>query len=148
MRNAPVNDFVDGLRNESRLDPWEKQEQQNRESLARQGETRQARQQAEDREEFVQQLSNVFGGDVAGAIFDLSTNTYTPKQNNQQGIDEDSNDRSIDSFGSTTNNGIEAFNGTVAICINGTPYYIDIAYDDNIGPYAIATGENYPITEP
>jgi len=46
------------------------------------------------------------------------------------------------------NAAVSGFTGTVAICINGTPYYIDIAYDDSIGPYSIPTGPNYEITEP
>ena len=37
------------------------------------------------------------------------------------------------------------FNGTVAICINGTPYYIDIEYDDSAGAYAVTNDPNFPI---
>ena len=40
------------------------------------------------------------------------------------------------------------FNGTVGICINGEPYYINIAYDDERGAYDVSEGEDFPIDEP
>lgn len=40
------------------------------------------------------------------------------------------------------------FNGSVLICINGTPYYINIPYDSERGPYAITDGADFPIGEP
>tara|TARA_R110000772_G_C13233333_1_gene433008 strand:- start:96 stop:401 length:306 start_codon:yes stop_codon:yes gene_type:complete len=40
------------------------------------------------------------------------------------------------------------FNGSVLICINGSPYYIDIPYDSETGPYAPSSGANFPIAAP
>ena len=47
--------------------------------------------------------------------------------------------------GSVGGGGVE-FNGSVLICINGSPYYIDIPYDSETGPYAPGSGANFPIT--
>ena len=41
-----------------------------------------------------------------------------------------------------------AFNGSVLICIDGSPYYIDIPYDSDTGPYAQSAGANFPISAP
>lgn len=49
--------------------------------------------------------------------------------------------------GSVGGGGVE-FNGSVLICINGSPYYIDIPYDSDTGPYAPSSGANFPITAP
>jgi hypothetical protein len=40
------------------------------------------------------------------------------------------------------------FNGSVLICINGSPYYIDIPYDSDTGVYAASAGANFPISAP
>ena len=65
---------------------------------------------------------------------------------NDNGIDEVPR-RSNPYFESGTGSDIE-FNGSVLICINGSPYYIDIPYDSDTGAYAAASGANFPITEP
>lgn len=46
----------------------------------------------------INQGSTEWGGEAKGAIFDISTNTYTPELDNQQGIDEDTNKRGIDDY--------------------------------------------------
>ena len=40
------------------------------------------------------------------------------------------------------------FNGSVLICINGAPFYIDIPYDPIAGVYSESNGAHYPITAP
>jgi len=80
--------------------------------------------------------------------------TYYPSRNK----DDDESDilqRGIDQFNapeSTPESGGVArnleFNGSVLICINGSPYYIDIPYDTDTGVYAESAGANFPITEP
>jgi hypothetical protein len=40
------------------------------------------------------------------------------------------------------------FNGTVGICINGTPYWINIVYDTERGPYLASGTPDFPIDEP
>lgn len=41
------------------------------------------------------------------------------------------------------------FNGTVILCINGNPYYINIAYDADKGPYSTDGNDpDFPILEP
>jgi hypothetical protein len=40
------------------------------------------------------------------------------------------------------------FNGTVGICVNGTPYWMDILYDDTAGLYAVTGDPNHEIPEP
>ena len=41
------------------------------------------------------------------------------------------------------------FNGTVILCINGNPYYINIAYDADKGPYSTNGNDpDFPILEP
>jgi len=37
------------------------------------------------------------------------------------------------------------FNGSVLICINGSPYYINIPYDTDKGAYAASEGADFPI---
>lgn len=59
---------------------------------------------AEDDTQNLQRLtetSSSWGGNVRGAIYDISTNSYTPKVSNQEGVGTDTNDRSIDSFAPT-----------------------------------------------
>jgi hypothetical protein len=95
-------------------------------------------------------LSSV-GGDERGGIYDVSTDNYSQPENNQQSLNDDIANKGIDVIkGSTTvvDAGGEEFNGSVLICINGSPYYIDIPYDSNTGPYAAADGANFPITAP
>ena len=52
-----------------------------------------------------------------------------------------------DEFVATNNisGGGGGFNGSVLICINGSPYYIDIPYDSGTGAYEASEGANFPI---
>jgi hypothetical protein len=90
----------------------------------------------------------------SGAIYDLSTNSYVEKKEFPQtgkrsiqdnAVDFVDRDRIEEEGGSGGNGG---FNGSVLICINGDPYYIDIPYDSETGPYAPSSGANFPITAP
>lgn len=58
-------------------------------------------------------------------------------------IDQDSSDIEQGGGGGSVD-----FNGTVGICINGEPYYINIPYDDERGAYDVSEGEDFPIDEP
>ncbi len=44
------------------------------------------------------QSSTEWGGKVNGAVFDVSTNTYSPDLDNQQGLDDDTNKRGKDDY--------------------------------------------------
>jgi len=46
----------------------------------------------------INQHSTEWGGKAEGAIFDVSTNSYTPDLDNQQGLDEDTNKRGKDDY--------------------------------------------------
>mgnify|MGYP003644792114 FL=1 len=79
----------------------------------------------------------------SGAIYDLSTNSYVKKKEFPQtgkrsiqdnAVDFVDRDR-IEEEGSSGS----GFNGSVLICINGSPYYIDIPYDSETGPYAFGS---------
>lgn len=67
---------------------------------------------------------------------------------------KDQENTGIDETGGGTNStpkpalgGVE-FNGSVLICINGSPYYINIPYDATKGAYASSEGADFPIEEP
>ena len=87
----------------------------------------------------------------AGANFNEK---YYPSRNKQD-YESDVQQRGIDQFtapeatpesgGGSSN--VE-FNGSVLICINGSPFYIDIPYDSNTGVYPSSDGANFPITAP
>ena len=86
----------------------------------------------------------------SGAIYDLSTNSYVAKndfpstgERNLQDTAPDfvSRDR-VEEGGGGVGGG---FNGSVLICIDGEPYYIDIPYDKSIGAYPGADGANFTI---
>jgi len=93
------------------------------------------------------------GGDARGGIWDVSTSNYKQEDNNQQNQNNDIDQRGIDLLGAGTysvDSGEEAiqFNGSVLLCINGEPYWIDIPYDDSTGPYDGEDTANFPITAP
>jgi hypothetical protein len=90
------------------------------------------------------------GGSDKGGIYDISTNNYSQPQRNQSGQDSSIEDAGIDTLGGSSADGGSSveFNGSVIICINGSPFYIDIPYDSDTGVYAISDGANYPITAP
>ncbi len=80
--------------------------------------------------------------------------TYYPSKNKQD-YESDVQQRGIDQFNapeatpeSSSGGGDVEFNGSVLICINGSPYYIDIPYDSDTGPYAQSEGANFPISAP
>jgi len=63
----------------------------------------------------VNKTDSSWGGEVRGAIFDVSTNTYTPTRENQQDISETSKDRGVDSFSVPTDNSQSASNTFVGV---------------------------------
>ena len=91
-----------------------------------------------------------------GAVYNLDT-SYAPTQNKTD-YESDIGQRGIDQFtapeatpeqsGGGGGGGDIEFNGSVMICINGSPYYIDIPYDSDTGAYAASDGANFPITQP
>jgi len=83
-----------------------------------------------------------------GGIYDVSTDTYRKYDNNQDDQNSDINRAGIDKIGSSDipASGDVEFNGSVLICINGSPYYIDIPYDSDTGVYAASEGANFPIS--
>lgn len=84
----------------------------------------------------------------AARLYDLDTNELDPtfnKQTPKETIDDDG----IDGFGTETDIEEAAnieFNGSVLICINGSPYWIDIPY--SAPPYDGTGAANFPIEEP
>jgi hypothetical protein len=85
--------------------------------------------------------------------FKIDTNKASSQTDNQTGVNQDSNQRGDDSFKPSyyeipDGGGNVEFNGSVLICINGDPYYIDIPYDSETGPYSPSSGANFPITAP
>tara|TARA_R110000851_G_scaffold188422_1_gene338467 strand:- start:104 stop:619 length:516 start_codon:yes stop_codon:yes gene_type:complete len=92
------------------------------------------------------------GGSDKGGIYDISTNNYSQPQRNQSGQDSSIEEAGIDTLGageasSASDSSVE-FNGSVLICINGSPFYIDIPYDSDAGVYPSSDGANFPITAP
>lgn len=84
-----------------------------------------------------------------GNIYDVETGEYDTTFN-KQGTDETISNDGIDQFQTEeepTSSDVE-FNGSVLICIDGSPYYIDIPYDSDTGAYAASEGANFPIEEP
>jgi hypothetical protein len=90
----------------------------------------------------------------SGAIYDLSTNSYVEKKEFPQTGKRSIQDNAVDFVdrdrieGEGGSGGGGGFNGSVLVCINGDPYYIDIPYDSETGPYAPSSGANFPITAP
>ena len=86
-----------------------------------------------------------------GNIYDVETGQYDPAFN-KEGTDETISNDGIDQFGADDDEEEETsnveFNGSVIICIDGVPFYIDIPYDPTAGVYAISDGANFPITAP
>jgi hypothetical protein len=90
------------------------------------------------------------GGKDKGGIYDISTNNYSQPQRNQLGQNSSIEDAGIDTLGGGGADGGSSveFNGSVLICINGLPFYIDIPYDPTAGVYPFDDGANFPITVP
>jgi len=94
------------------------------------------------------------GGSDKGGIYDLSTDTYKQPPRNQTGQDVSIGQAGVDTLGGDGALGggdggsnVE-FNGSVLICIDGSPFYIDIPYDSTTGVYPLSDGANFPITAP
>jgi hypothetical protein len=81
-------------------------------------------------------------------IYDLDTQ---PNQDdNKEGQDERIQNDGIDHVdgqvdGGGGGGGVGGFNGSVLICIEGDPYWIDIAYDKDKGPYVGTEVPEFPI---
>ncbi len=91
------------------------------------------------------------GGSDKGGIYDISTNNYSQPQRNQSGQDSSIEEAGIDALGAAASSASDSsveFNGSVLICINGLPFYIDIPYDSDAGVYPSSDGANFPITAP
>jgi len=86
-----------------------------------------------------------------GNIYDVDTGHYDPAFN-KEGTDETIFNDGIDQFGNEDDEEEETsnveFNGSVLICIDGEPFYIDIPYDSDTGVYPSSDGANFPITAP
>jgi len=87
--------------------------------------------------------------DIKAGVYDLNTRPDDNKEGTDERIQNDGIDRIASPIqdGSGSDGNVE-FNGSVLICINGDPYYIDIPYDSETGPYASSSGANFPITAP
>jgi hypothetical protein len=87
------------------------------------------------------------------ALLDIDTSLESNKSGAGSTIQDDGIDN-IDSSadggggGGGGGGGDVEFNGSVLICIDGSPYYIDIPYDSDTGPYAQSEGANFPISAP
>ena len=83
------------------------------------------------------------------ALLDIDTSLESNKSGAGSTVQDDGIDNvdSSDDGNSNSNSSVE-FNGSVLICINGSPHYIDIPYDSNTGAYAASGGANFPIDEP
>ena len=80
------------------------------------------------------------------ALLDIDTSLESNKSGAGSTIQDDGIDN-VDSSGDDGGGSVE-FNGSVLICINGSPYYIDIPYDSGTGAYAASEGANFPISAP
>ena len=85
---------------------------------------------------------------IKAGIYDLDTQ---PRQDdNKEGQDERIQNDGIDHVdgqvdGGGGGGGVGGFNGSVLICIEGDPYWIDIAYDKDKGPYVGTEVPEFPI---
>jgi hypothetical protein len=88
-----------------------------------------------ERREIKEKFDNVF------ADIDTSIENNKKERDNEPQYDkgDDISDSGDDGIG------LE-FNGSVIICINGSPKYIDIPYDSETGAYSISSGANFPIS--
>ena len=87
---------------------------------------------------------------IKSGVYDLDT---TRTDDNKQGTDERIQNDGIDKLyspvpSSSGGGSSGVFDGSVLICINGSPYYIDIPYDSGTGAYAASEGANFPISAP
>lgn len=102
------------------------------------------RQQRSNQEIYGQ--GSMLGGNAnrkLGRTYDIDVSSFDPEKN-KMGTDERIQNDGIDKF-EEENAGVE-FNGSVLICIKGSPYWIDIPYDESTGPYDGTGDANFPIT--
>jgi len=130
---------------------------QRKEALNRATSTSQRREIKKEAEEAILKIngSSSAGGNQKGGVYDISTNNYSQPERNQTNQDVSTEEAGIDSIGGSSSLGGGGgggsnvqFNGSVLICINGSPFYIDIPYDTTAGVYPLSDGANYPITAP
>jgi len=81
------------------------------------------------------------------ALLDIDTSLEFNKSGAGSTIQDDGIDN-VDSSDDGNSGGGGVFDGSVLICINGSPYYIDIPYDSGTGAYAASEGANFPINAP
>ena len=85
------------------------------------------------------EAANGLTNTTSGRVASTATNPDFPPVGTPAGNDE---------FVATNNvggGGGGGFNGSVLICINGEPYYIDIPYNESIGAYPETDGANFTI---
>ena len=84
------------------------------------------------------EAANGLTNTTSGRVASRATNPDFPPVGTPLGNDE---------FVATNNvsGGGGGFNGSVLICIDGEPHYIDIPYDKSIGAYPAADGANFTI---
>jgi len=127
---------------------------QRREELNKATSTKERREIKKDAEEELLAIRgpSSSGGSDKGGVYDISTNNYSQPQRNQSGQDSSIEEAGIDTLGgsgaSSDGGSSVEFNGSVIICINGVPFYIDIPYDPTAGVYPFDDGANYPINIP
>jgi hypothetical protein len=84
----------------------------------------------------------------SGGIYDVSTRSYKPKKPNPQTGKKNIQDDGIDfperDVPDEEEGGID-FNGSLRICRNGEPYWIDISFDKDVGAYSGSQNPNFPI---
>ena len=98
-----------------------------------------------------EQFDKIDEGIESGGIYDVDTNTYTPPKPHPDTGKRNLLDDAVDFVSrDSLEDGDDSidFNGSVLICIDGKPFYIDIPYDPTTGVYSESNGANFPITAP
>lgn len=106
-----------------------------------------------ERRKIKEQFDKIDEGIESGGIYDVDTNTYTPPKPHPDTGKRNLLDDAVDfvprdPLGDGDSGSNVEFNGSVIICINGSPFYIDIPYDSTTGVYPLSDGANFPITAP
>ena len=96
------------------------------------------------------EFDKVEKGIESGGIYDVDTNTYTPPKPHPDTGKRNLLDDAVDFIPRDPSGDDDSitFNGSVLICIDGKPFYIDIPYDPTTGVYSESNGANFPITAP
>tara|TARA_R110000796_G_scaffold26139_2_gene72948 strand:+ start:276 stop:734 length:459 start_codon:yes stop_codon:yes gene_type:complete len=97
-----------------------------------------------------EQFDKIDEGIESGGIYDVDTNTYTPPKPHPDTGKRNLLDDAVDFIPRDPSGDDDSitFNGSVLICIDGKPFYIDIPYDPTTGVYLESNGANFPITAP